>query len=364
MVNDIFEAHGLCRVRAVGDKSSSIDALAPESFPCPRIRGKARCLVTVIMPCFNVESSIVTSICSVLDQTWRNVEVIAVDDCSTDGTYERLVEISKYDVRIKTLRTRQNSGPYAARNLALSIAAGDLITVCDADDWSHPQKIEIQARHLLSRPRLKGNTTCWLRTSDQLVPARRPYQAFYIQINLSSLMLRRSVLVDDLGGWDEVRFSADSELYKRVQRKYSKRSIHNLATVASISRVRAGSLTHDAMTGYPGYVYGARKDYLESYSLYHASKRPNLYYSPAQRRVYAVPRLMRPDRSLGGSHPFDLMLAGDFRLVSHASLAISCLLAALVDRQKVGLFQLYTSKASPGSRVSMATGWPTWTWRP
>jgi len=352
VINELFEAQGLCRVRVLGEPLSLIDRLVPETNPPrhSRLHGKAK--VSVIMPCYNVESTIETSMCSLLDQTWRNMEIIAVDDCSEDGTYAKLLALSNLDPRIKILRTEKNSGPYTARNLALSLADGDFITVCDADDWSHPQKIEIQARHLLSHPKLKGNTTCWLRADDQLAPERRPFQPFYIQINVSSLMLRRSVLVDQLCGWDEVRFSADSELYKRVQRKYSRRSIRNLDAIASISRIRRESLTHNSITGYPGYVYGARKEYLEVYSQYHASKSPDYFYDGRQRRAFAVPRIMRADRTSEFSLRFDLILAGDFRQRSHVRLAISSLLSALIYRRKIGFFQLSTEKLSPSAKIS------------
>lgn len=352
LINKIFSNQGLCKVRLLRGQASLMDSLVPESTPRGSGRSARRALVTVIMPCYNVESVIETSMCSILDQTWWNLEIIAIDDCSDDETYSKLLDLSRLDARIKVMKTKKNSGPYVARNIALSSAHGDLITVCDADDWSHPQKIEIQARHLLSHPRLKGNTTCWLRTDDQLVPERRPYQPFYIQINISSLMIRRSVLVDHLCGWDQVRFSADSELYKRIQRQYSRRSIHNLDVVVSISRVRKNSLTHDSVTGYPGYVYGARKEYLESYSLYHSSKKPNFYYDGRQRRAFAVPRLMRPDQIPGSTCRFDLILAGDFRQDSHARLAISRLLTSLVRREKVGLLNLCSPMVAPGSAVS------------
>ncbi|MDO5157162.1 MAG: glycosyltransferase [Eubacteriales bacterium] len=73
---------------------------------------------------------------SLLQQTYKNFEVILVDDCSTDGSYEKLVEYQKTSpLNITLLKTKENSGPGNARNMGLEAASGDWITFIDNDDW-------------------------------------------------------------------------------------------------------------------------------------------------------------------------------------------------------------------------------------
>src|SRR5690606_340521 len=92
--------------------------------------------VTVVMPVYNAEEVIRTAIESVLSQTWTNIEVIVVDDCSTDSTPDIIEEYIRRDSRIKFIRTEKNGGAYVARNYALRIATGEFVTCNDSDDWS------------------------------------------------------------------------------------------------------------------------------------------------------------------------------------------------------------------------------------
>nr|WP_231687000.1 glycosyltransferase family A protein [Bacillus sp. JCM 19034] len=81
---------------------------------------------------------------AMLQQTWSNLEILVVDDCSTDHTKEVIMKYVKQDERVKCLSTPENGGAYVARNVALQIATGDYVTINDADDWSHPEKIKLR----------------------------------------------------------------------------------------------------------------------------------------------------------------------------------------------------------------------------
>ncbi len=144
--------------------------------------------MTVIIPAYNVEHVIRSSLDSVLAQTWTNLEIIVVDDCSTDTTVEIVKTYVQRDARVQLIRTETNSGPYVARNLALSQATGDFVTVNDADDWSHPKKIETQVQHLIENPSVIANTSQQARATESLRFYRRGKPGEYIFANLSSLM--------------------------------------------------------------------------------------------------------------------------------------------------------------------------------
>ena len=92
--------------------------------------------VTVIMPAFNSETYIERSVKSVLSQTHPNLELIVVDDGSTDRTGQILRRLSRDDSRLRVLRTEENRGPAEARNLALGEVSEDTdyVTFIDADD--------------------------------------------------------------------------------------------------------------------------------------------------------------------------------------------------------------------------------------
>src|SRR5699024_5796391 len=115
--------------------------------------------ISVILPAYNSEEGIHTAIQSILSQTWQNLELIIVDDCSTDDTLAVAQSYKTKDDRVRVLRTPTNSGPYIARNIALQAATGEFVTINDADDWSHAQKLQIQATHLLEHPEIMANTS-------------------------------------------------------------------------------------------------------------------------------------------------------------------------------------------------------------
>ncbi|MHC5738542.1 glycosyltransferase family 2 protein [Nostoc sp.] len=96
--------------------------------------------VSVIIPAYNTEAYIAKAIESALEQTLDDIEVIIVDDGSTDKT----VEIAKSftDQRLKIMVNQQNLGVSAARNRALRAAQGEWIAVLDSDDWYVPERLE------------------------------------------------------------------------------------------------------------------------------------------------------------------------------------------------------------------------------
>lgn len=90
-------------------------------------------LLTVIMTVYNAMPYLKEALSSVLNQTFRNFELIVIDDHSTDGSFEYIDSISKYDDRVH-LYINMNKGAGAARNMGLSLARGDYILFLDADD--------------------------------------------------------------------------------------------------------------------------------------------------------------------------------------------------------------------------------------
>lgn len=104
-------------------------------------------LVTIITPSYNTASYIEETIRSVLHQSYRNWELIIVDDCSTDNTDE-VVQQFLSDERVHYLKNESNSGAAVSRNRALQEAKGKWIAFLDSDDLWTPDKLEKQVRFM------------------------------------------------------------------------------------------------------------------------------------------------------------------------------------------------------------------------
>ena len=113
-----------------------------------------RNLVSVILPTFNGELFIADTLQSVLDQTYKNLEIIIVDDCSTDKTVEIIKTFN--DERIKLYVNEKNLGIGENSNTALSLATGEFIMMQDHDDISSPSRAELQHKCLVDNPDVTG----------------------------------------------------------------------------------------------------------------------------------------------------------------------------------------------------------------
>ena len=100
-------------------------------------------IVSVVIPTYNRAARLLRAVGSALQQTHHDVEVVVVDDGSTDGTAARLSERFGDDDRVRYV-ARANGGPAAARNTGLSVASGDFVAFLDSDDEWQPWKLELQ----------------------------------------------------------------------------------------------------------------------------------------------------------------------------------------------------------------------------
>ncbi|MDE7137546.1 MAG: glycosyltransferase family 2 protein [Ruminococcus sp.] len=103
-------------------------------------------MVSVVIPSYNRALTINRSVCSVLNQTYKDIEVIVVDDCSSDNTREVIESIN--DERLRYYCLEENSGACVARNKGIELAKGEYIAFQDSDDEWLPNKLEIQIKKL------------------------------------------------------------------------------------------------------------------------------------------------------------------------------------------------------------------------
>ncbi|HEV2714428.1 MAG TPA: glycosyltransferase family 2 protein [Terriglobales bacterium] len=100
-------------------------------------------LVSVLMTAYNREEYIAEAIESVLASTFKDFELIIVDDCSTDGSHDIGLAYAKKDVRVRAYRNEKNLGQFQNRNRAASLASGKYLKYLDSDDLIYPHGLEV-----------------------------------------------------------------------------------------------------------------------------------------------------------------------------------------------------------------------------
>ncbi len=273
-----------------------------------------RDLVTVVMSAFRPGPDLHTAVRSVLAQTWSDLELIIVDDCSGPGYHDLIQDVAAQDPRIKILTAEVNAGTYAARNLALHHAQGRYVTFQDSDDWTHPQRIEAQLEPLLTEPGVLATRSRALRAYPDLTMTYVGYSPE--RLNASSLLFEREPVVAAIGGFDETRKSADMEFPLRL-RAVRPGSVRDLShpTPLAITQLRADSLSRsDAV---PGWIRWDRIHYRDAYLEWHQQfkhGRSLAIAEPHGTRAFPLPNpAWSLDRTTPTSRAFDVVVLSDFR---------------------------------------------------
>lgn len=100
-------------------------------------------LVSVVVPAYNAGDRIGVCLQALMNQTYRHLEIVVVDDGSTDNTCDVLEELARQDERIKLLRNKVNSGVSVSRNRGISDSTGEYILFCDSDDYYEIEAVEV-----------------------------------------------------------------------------------------------------------------------------------------------------------------------------------------------------------------------------
>jgi glycosyltransferase involved in cell wall biosynthesis len=205
--------------------------------------------VSVLMPAFNCAGYIRTAINSVLNQTFKEFELIIIDDGSTDSTAEIVDSISKSESRVIYRRTA-NRGTAAALNYGLSLAGADWVARIDADDINVPARLERQVGFIDANPEYDIISSWSVYFADPakiLFPLREPvehediylYLDLHNPLNQSSVIYRKSIIT--AAGYNEkFRSYEDFELFHRIRDTVK---FYNIPEFLTYTRVRQGSKT-------------------------------------------------------------------------------------------------------------------------
>lgn len=291
------------------DDARSILPFERLSAPCDRhVEGP---LVTIIMSSFRPDESIFGSIRSILNQTWKSLELLVVDDASGseyDDIYQR---VARMDTRVRLVRQRVNGGTYLIRNKAISLARGAFIGFQDNDDWSHPERIERQMEPMLRDPSIVSTQSLCFRTDEHLDPVRIGYRR-HLRRNESSLIFRAKV-VRRIGFFHYTRKGGDSEYRLRLEAAFGRPTTVVGEEALAIIRLTPGSLSRNEFSA--GFRHPSRLVYTECYSLVHAraEQEDSYYRSHREYREPFVPAKFQPRRRATETDRIDVVIVADLR---------------------------------------------------
>ncbi len=219
-------------------------------------------LVSIIMPAYNAELFIEESIKSVINQTYKNWELIIVDDCSTDNTKNIMIDFQKINDKIKTIFLKINSGkPSIAKNFALKESIGKYIAFLDSDDIWCENKLEKQVQIMESNSKygLCYTGGYWIDKDGNFIKSFLPKYSngnlfknmlVRYEINNQSVMIRRESLEKTIIKFNEIiTIGEDYNLYMNILNKYEavnikeyliKYRIHNNAITKNKKRISDG----------------------------------------------------------------------------------------------------------------------------
>ena len=209
-----------------------------------------RPIISVIIPCYNTEKYLSETLDCVINQTLKNIEIICIDDGSTDRTPNILKKYAKQDKRIKII-TQKNSGVIAARNNAIATARADYIYPLDSDDIITPDCLEklyaamvagkgdiITTRVVMFSPKGRGELSLPKPTKSNMV----------IHNCMVNAALFRKKDFNETGGYDPA-FNAtieDYDLWMNLMFKHNKKA-YRIPEVLFYYRVKPGGESRNAM---------------------------------------------------------------------------------------------------------------------
>ncbi|WP_230658199.1 glycosyltransferase family 2 protein [Psychrobacter sp. I-STPA10] len=225
--------------------------------------------VSIIVTAYNAEETLRGCIESLLYQTWSNIEVIIVNDCSTDMTLMIAKQLQSLDNRIIVVDLPRNVGTFVAKSIGALYVTGEFVTCQDSDDWAHPEKIYEQIFPLIQNQDLVATTSYWLRIDKQGVYHARHIYPFFRQ-NPASPMFRFNTVKNEVGLWHIIRTGADSEFIERLKLIYGKNKIQIIKKPLTIGSHRENSLmTSDKYGAYNKNSLLERLDYWEAWRKWH-----------------------------------------------------------------------------------------------
>jgi hypothetical protein len=354
--NGVFSEYGLEPLTLSGDETKlPFDRISSQAARVARSRNSDGPMATIITAAFQPDEGLLTSVRSVVDQTWGNWELLLFDDASGDEFLPLFEQCAALDDRIRLIRNKENIGTYGTRNVALDQAAGDFVTIQDADDWMHPRRLELQIRHLVEHAAEMANISFALRVSEQLSFAQD--RGYDLKLCEPSILFRREVALSTVGYFDRVRSGGDSEFRWRIAAAQGHPVVVlDMFPPLTLQRFSPGSLSGSDFS--TGWMHPSRMAYRSAWRQWHADvvaagAIPSL---DKEQKARAFPA---PVRTLGevrpATDPYDLLMVLDFshRLRTAPLLEqVGAELDDLVNRGfRIAVLQMWTVGFAPTREI-------------
>lgn len=227
-------------------------------------------LVSVLMPVYNSESFLATSLQSILAQDYSKLEILIVDDGCTDQSMD--IVQSFLDPRIVIIKNPENIGLAASLNRAITISTGEFLARMDADDIAHPSRISRQVGFLLDHPNVDvlGTSMQYFGVSHYLnhFPASHEACKCYLMLNVCfghpTVMFRRHVFNSPANFYNPIfrQYSEEYDLWCRLADCYT---FHNIQDVLLYYRTYPPSIKGEAENMRIKNSTQIRKNYITSY---------------------------------------------------------------------------------------------------
>ena len=221
-----------------GDSGFDFSSLLQESSPT--IQTDDGPLVSIVMTVHKWNNAFPLAVASILNQTYKNIELIIVDDHSADADvllYDELLT----DSRIIRIRMDENLGTYACKNRGIDVSRGEFITFADSDDWNHPERIERSIK-ILEDDGIDVTLGRYVRINqfgEVLFNGGRLSRFSLVTMMIRMRMLRRTGFRFD----GRARFSADSELFERLRIKLGTQRVRRHSNLDLVALHHDESLT-------------------------------------------------------------------------------------------------------------------------
>ena len=336
-INDIYGRAGLSRLSLAEGTAPAFLRLKAET-PAPVTVGP---LVTIIMPVYKPDEYTDLAIQSAVNQSYRNLEIIVVDDGSGGDAAVRLNKWPAVDGRIKVVLNESNAGAYTSRNIGYSMARGEFITIFDGDDWQHPEKIALLVKAAQQQTGGRLVSAPWTRADEDLFFHYRGWRGAFITPAHVSTMFHTPTIGEHLGHWDSVRKAADTEFILRYQALVNSKEPYEVTEAPlTLSLVGATNLSMEDFR--LGYRSPDRVSYRDSYEHWHkkiqAGEHTGYLDFPLAERAFPAPARFLPSGAKAPDLELDILLVGDFGADSLVGVLMLEHLASAVEKgQRVGL---------------------------
>ena len=228
-------------------------------------------LVSIIITNYNCEDYIEKAIKSCLNQTYKNIEILIIDDNSTDNSLENINKYL-YDKRINVYKINKNVGPYWLKNSLISKANGEFITMLDSDDFYTKDKIEKQIKEFIKNENLL------------LVSCSAQREKENSSLGYPSMMWKKEVF-ENIGFYDSVRIGADAEIFDRFIKIYGYKNYKHINEVLYFCPKRR----KEGLTTKIPEKSKIRKEYVNYYKEYHQKSKNLKIEFPSTNRNFPAP---------------------------------------------------------------------------